>query len=409
MHTTHPTGIAVAALGAVLLAGLTACSGTAAAESATSSLTPAPASTTGHDHTHSESGRVVVTFQHGIAVLDPHTLETVAEIPTEEFTRVNSFGDGRTIAVTTSAGFRFLDTVDGVLADPLVPATAAGHVVVHDGKTVLFDDGSGTTTVFDTAAFAPGYDSLPASARYTAPAAHHGVSIVLSDGTLLTTVGDESGRSGAVALTAEGDRWVQTALNDQCPGIHGEGTAQQETVVFGCENGALLYSDGEFDKLAAPDVYGRMGNAFVSDTSPIVVGDYKSDPDAEGYLLDAVTLIDTATHDLRVVDLPANVRYTFRDVARGPGDLAYILSTDGQIHVLDPVSGEILRSYPVVAPWEGPAQWQDPHPAITVDGEIAYVTEPATRAVHAVNLTTGEKIATTTLDHAPNELAVAAG
>ncbi|MDR2293920.1 MAG: hypothetical protein LBE05_01770 [Microbacterium sp.] len=406
MHNRHSNRVAAAMLGAALLAGLTACSGTASAEPTASSS--APAATEKTEHAHSESGRVVVTYEDGIAVLDPHTLEVLAEIPTEEFTRVNSFGDGRTIAVTTAAGFRFLDTLDGVLTDPLVPATAAGHVVVHDGKTVLFDDGTGTTTVFDTAAFGPGYDALPTSSSYTAPAAHHGVSIVLSDGTLLTTVGDESGRTGAVALTAEGDRWVQTALNDQCPGIHGEGTAQRETVVFGCENGALLYSNGEFDKLAAPDTYGRMGNAFVSETSPIVVGDYKSDPDAEGYLLDAVTLIDTATHELRVVDLPANVRYTFRDIARGPGDLAYVLSTDGQIHVLDPVTGEILRSHAVVAPWEGPAQWQDPHPAIKVDGDIAYVTEPAARAVHAVDLTTGEKLATTALDHAPNELAVAA-
>ncbi|WP_433677115.1 zinc metallochaperone AztD [Microbacterium gorillae] len=410
MHNKHSTRVAVAALGATLLAALTACAGTASAESAPASSTPAAAETTDHAdhaHTHAESGRVVVTYENGIAVLDPHTLEPLAEIPTEAFTRVNSFGDGRTVAVTTTEGFRFLDTAEGVLADPLVPATAAGHVVVHDGKTVLFDDGTGTTTVFDTGAFDAGYDALPASTSYTAPAAHHGVSIVLSDGTLLTTVGDESGRTGAVALAAKGDSWEEIAITDQCPGIHGEGTAQNEAVVFGCENGALVYSQGAFEKLTAPDAYGRMGNAFVSETSPIVVGDYKNDPDAEGYLLEAVTLIDTEKGEYRVVPLPDNVRYTFRDIARGPDDLAYILSTDGQIHVLDPENGEILRAFSVVAPWQGPAQWQDPHPAIKVDGDIAYVTEPATRAVHAVDLASGETIATTTLDHAPNELAVA--
>ncbi|TFB12035.1 hypothetical protein E3U55_17270, partial [Filobacillus milosensis] len=99
----------------------------------------------------------------------------------------------------------------------------------------------------------------------------------------------------------------------------------------------------------------RMGNAFVSETSPIVVGDYKNDPDAEGYLLNAVTLIDTAAETLDVVELPAEVQYTFRDIARGPGDLAYILSTDGQIHVLDPETGELTESYPVIEAWEGPA------------------------------------------------------
>ena len=75
------------------------------------------------------------------------------------------------------------------------------------------------------------------------------------------------------------------------------------------------------------------------------------------------------------------MQYTFRDVARGPGDLAYILATDGSIHVLDPESGELTAAYPVVAPWDGPAEWQDAHPAITVSGDIAYVTEPATNSV----------------------------
>lgn len=355
------------------------------------------------------AGRVAVAFPHGIAVLDPETLEVVGEVATEEFTRLNAFGDGRSIAVTTSEGFQILDTAEPALTDRVFDATAAGHVVAHHGKTVLFDDGTGTTTVLDTDAFADGAGAEPETVTYTAPAAHHGVSIVLEDGTLLTTVGDETGRTGAVALHAHDDHWHEEAANDECPGIHGEGTAAEEAVVFGCEDGALLYRDGAFVKLQAPDAYGRMGNAFVSETSPVVVGDYKSDPDAEGYLLNAVTLIDTAAQTLEVIDLPDEVQYTFRDIARGPGDLAYILSTDGRIHVLDPETGELVDAYPVVEPWEGPAEWQDPHPAIKVDGDIAYVTEPASDAVHAIDLTSGEIVASVELEHTPNELAVALG
>jgi hypothetical protein len=63
----------------------------------------------------------------------------------------------------------------------------------------------------------------------------------------------------------------------------------------------------------------------------------------------------------------------------------------------------------VVAPWEGPAEWQDPHPAIVIEGDVAYVTEPAANAVHAVDLTSGEIIASAELDVAPVEIAVAAG
>ena len=152
-----------------------------------------------------------------------------------------------------------------------------------------------------------------------------------------------------------------------------------------------------------------MGNAFVSETSPIVVGDYKSDPDAEGYLLGSVALIDTEAKSFEVVKLPDNVRYTFRDVVRGPEDNAYILSTDGSIHVLDPESGALINEFPVIDAWEGPAEWQDAHPAIVANGNTAYVTEPAANTVHAVDLTTGQVTASVALDAAPNEIAVTLG
>ena len=348
-------------------------------------------------------GRIAVSTPGGISVLDATTLKVVDRFTTEEFTRLNSAGDGTHVFVTTSKGFQLLDTATPELTDTVVPATTAGHVVRHADKTVLFDDGTGTTSIFETA------DLTKPTSTYTSPTAHHGVSIVLEDGTLLTTVGDETSRSGAAAMTkdGDGDEWTEIASNDQCPGIHGEGTAKDEAVVFGCEDGALLYSGGAFEKLDAPDEFGRMGNAYVSETSPIVVGDYKTDPDAEGYLLNAVTLIDTAKKTLEVVDLPDDVQYTFRDVARGPGDRAYILSTDGNIHVLDPTTGELVDEIEVVAPWDGPVEWQDAHPAITVDGDVAYVTEPASSSVHAVDLTTGKITATTTLDAAPNEIAIA--
>ncbi|SJN34627.1 putative secreted protein [Mycetocola reblochoni REB411] len=389
----------MAALAGVSLLA-TACAGGAGSSAPADEESPAAAT---------ETGRVAISYPGGIAVLDPETLEVVDEFETEEFTRLNAFGDGRTIAVTTSEGFQMLDTGEAVLTDALFEGTTPGHVVIHGENTVLFDDRTGTTTIVPTDGFADGYDALPETTTYTADAPHHGVSIVLENGSLITTVGDETARTGAKALHPHEDHWDEAAASAECPGIHGEGTAADEAVIFGCENGALLFKDEAFTKLAAPDAYGRMGNAFVSETSPIVVGDYKNDPDAEGYLLNAVALIDTAAETLEVVELPAEVQYTFRDIARGPEDLAYILSTDGHIHVLDPATGELTESYPVIDPWKGPAEWQDAHPAIKVDGEIAYVTEPAANSVHAVDLTTGEVIASVELDYTPNELAVAIG
>ncbi len=392
-------GLLALAVGATV--GLAACSsgtGTGAAPAPSASATDA-----------GETGtRVALSYPGGIVVLDGDTLETLADVDSEEFTRLNSAGDGRHVMVTTSEGFQVLDagtsTTDPELTDLVFDAEKAGHVVVHGGKTVLYADGTSDSTIFDTDSLLASTDELPETETVPGVEAHHGVSIVLEDGTFLTTVGNADGRNGVIATDASGATIAESA---DCPGVHGEGTAQGEVVVFGCENGALVYDDGAFTKLTAPDQpYGRMGNAYVSETSPLIVGDYKDDRDAEGYLLHRVALIDTQARTQTVVDLPEGVEYTFRDVARGPDDLAYILATDGAIHVLDPATGEITDAFPVVDAWEGPAEWQDAHPAIKVSGDIAYVTEPAKNMVHAVDLTTGEVVQSVTLDVTPNEIAL---
>jgi len=376
--------------------GLTACAGGAGSAAPASS---APAET---------GTRVALSYPGGVVVLDGASLETLADLTSEQFTRLNSAGDGRHVMVTTSAGFQVLDagTADAEpeLTDLVFPAAKPGHVVTHGGKTVLYADGTSDSTVFDSDALLASTDSLPSVETIPGVEAHHGVSIVLEDGTFLTTVGNADGRNGVIAKDASG---ATIAQSSDCPGVHGEGTAKDEVVVFGCENGALVYDSGAFTKLTAPDQpYGRMGNAYVSEDSALIVGDYKDDPDAEGYLLHRVALIDTAAKTQRVIDLPEGVEYTFRDIARGPGGLAYILATDGSIHVLDPATGELTASYPVIGAWEGPAEWQDAHPAIKVSGDVAYVTEPAKNAVHAVDLTSGEVVSSATLAVTPNEIAL---
>lgn len=395
-------------------AGLIAVAAGAALTLAACSSTPASSGDAGSASPSAEpaGARVAISYEGGILVLDGDTLETVADVDSEEFTRLNAVGDGRNVLVTTSEGFQVLDTAAGStdeaeLTDLVFEADLPGHVVRHAGKTILYADGTSDTTIFDTDALLTSGDELPEVETVPGVEAHHGVSIVLEDGTFLTTVGNADGRTGIEVRDEAGE---VIASNDQCPGVHGEGTAADEAVVFGCENGALLYHHGEIVKLDSPDQpYGRMGNAYVSETSPLVIGDYKNDPDAEGYLLNAITVIDTEAHTLEVVELPEGAEYTWRDIARGPGDLAYILATDGSIHVFDPETREVTESFPVVAPWEGPVEWQDPHPAIVVDGDIAYVTEPATNEIHAVDLTTGEIVASATLDVAPNEIAIAVG
>jgi outer membrane protein assembly factor BamB len=228
--------------------------------------------------------------------------------------------------------------------------------------------------------------TLPEVETTESEAAHHGVAIVLEDGTLLSTIGTEEERTGVRALDEDGE---ELARSEACPNVHGEGAVQDEVAVFGCTDGALVYQDGAFTKIDAPTEYGRTGNLFTTEDSSVAVGDYNDDPDSEGYLLDQVALIDAASGEYRVADMPEGVGFTFRDIARGPGDEAVILGSDGALHTFDEQTGEPIDTFDVIDAWEGPTEWQDAHPALKVAGDVAYVTDPTERKIHAVDLTTG--------------------
>lgn len=346
---------------------------------------------------------LVATYDGGLYVLDGETLEVKADIPLDGFLRVNPAGDDAHVLVTTNDGFRVLDASAGELTETTFTAAEPGHVVPHGERTALFADGSGEVTVFDPHDLAGG---KPRVTTMSSPKPHHGVAIVLADGSWLRSEGDPDERSGAVAFDSG---QAEIARSSECPGIHGETVTDGETVVFGCENGALVYADRAFTKIAAPDSYGRIGTVKGHAESPVALGDYKVDPDAELERPNRFSLIDTAADELRLVTLPPSVSYSFRSLARGPHAEALILGTDGQLHVVDPATGDTAKTIAVAKAWTEPDDWQQPRPSVFTRGHDVYVADPATRELHIVDVESGSVTKSVTLDHAPNELSGVVG
>lgn len=354
------------------------------------------------------SPRLVTTYDGGISVLDAGTLEVLAEFEMEGFNRVNPAGDGRHVIISTADAFKVLDTGawtedDGArhVAEPVLTgiefaASKPGHVVHHAGRTVLFSDGTGVVESFATADLAGG---RPETEIHTAAQAHHGVAVELANGELVLTLGNDEQRPGIAVLDADRGEILR---NEDCPGVHGEATAANEAVVIGCETGVLVYADGAITKISSPDAYGRIGNQAGSEESPVTLGDYKSDPDAELERPQRISLINTATKQLQLVDLGTS--YSFRSLARGPHGEALVLGTDGALHSIDPDSGEITASTPVIAAWEEPLEWQQPRPTLTVVDHTAYVTDPAGNTISAVDIESGAVTGSGVLEHTPNEL-----
>ncbi|MET0199471.1 MAG: zinc metallochaperone AztD [Rhodococcus fascians] len=403
-RTTRSLG-AVVALGTsvALLAACSSSSDSTDSETSESSAAAAPVSNS------AATPRLTVSYDGGVLVLDAATLETVDDVTgIDGFTRLNPAGDGRHVFVSGSGAFTALDagtwtsgsehfTSTPALTDVKFDATTPGHVVRHDGKTVLFDDGTGKVEIFESAALLEG--EKPETDTYTTPEAHHGVAVELSDGALLTTLGNEDERTGIVVLDADRKEIVR---NEDCPGVHGEAVAADETVVVGCQDGLLIYRDGAITKVQSPDAYGRIGNQAGDEDSPVLLGDYKVDPDAELERPTRVSLTDTVSGELTLVDLGTS--YTFRSLGRGPAGEAIVLGTDGALHVIDVNSKSVTQTIPVVDAWEEPVKWQEPRPALFVHEGTAFVSDPAKNSVHAVDLSTGEVTQTGELAHTPNEL-----
>lgn len=342
------------------------------------------------------SDPLAVTYDGGIYVLDGETLDVAGDVPLKGYNRVNPAGDDRHIMVSTSEGFRVLDTARQRMTDTKFEGAEPGHVVLHGGKTVLFTDGTGETRILDSDAFS---DEDPEAETYKSPSPHHGVSIELGNGELVTTLGTAKKRKGIAVLDKDRE---EITRNEECPEVHGEAAAKGEAVVVGCEDGVLIYKDGKIRKAESPDDYGRIGNQAGSEKSSVVLGDYKTDPEAELERPEQVSLVDTESGRMKLVDLGTS--YSFQSLARGPQGEALVLGTDGDIHVLDPESGKETDTIPAVGDWREPMDWQQSRPELWVREDTAYVTDPGKKRIHAIDLATGKKKATGTFDKKPNEV-----
>ena len=149
-------------------------------------------------------------------------------------------------------------------------------------------------------------------------------------------------------------------------------------------------------KIASPDPYGRIGNQSGSEHSSVVLGDYKTDPDAELERPRSFTLTDTADGSVRVV--PFDASYSFRSLDRGPRGEAVILGTDGALHVFDPATAQRVARIAVIGGWTEPEEWQSPMPNLHVQDGIAYVSDPAAHRLVAVDLENGATVVETSLD-----------
>lgn len=422
LHRTRHLGSA-ASLAALALA-VSACAPGADASSSAAESAAAGGPVNEEQHASrteaaSISPRVVLSHDDGLVTLDAETGEVVHKEDLPGFLRLNNAGDGQHVMVTNgntfevyNAGidaqghgdhFHYYESDPG-MSGIRFEAPHAGHAVVHNGLTTLFADGDGSIQTFTSEHLK---DGQPRTEKTATDAAHHGVALQLVDGTMLTTQGTEDARD--TVQVKDGDEVV--AETSDCPGVHGEAAAapngKGDVVVLGCENGPVIYRDGGFHKVKAEHDYQRNGNLAGSEKSHIVLGDMKTDAEAELERPTQVALIDSLEDSLTTVELGSS--YWFRSLARGPEGEALVLTYDGELNVIDEETGKITREIPVIESWEEKEEWQQPGPILKAAGSMAYVTDAENRKLVIVDLEAGKIVNEIDLEVAPVEMTVVTG
>ncbi|XKH56878.1 hypothetical protein LG293_01605 [Citricoccus nitrophenolicus] len=366
--------------------------------------------------------RVVLSHDGGLVTLDGETGEVVHEEELAGFLRLNNAGNGQHVMVSNGDQFEVYNSgidaqghgdhfhyyeSDPGLSGIEFAAPYAGHVVVHHGLTTLFGDGDGSIQTFTSEHLK---DGQPRTETTATDDPHHGVALQLIDGTLLTTQGTEEGRN-TVQVKSTRDNGEVVAETTDCTGVHGEAAAAPnengDVVVLGCEDGPVIYRDGEFHKVAAESEYQRTGNLAGSEDSSVMLGDLKTDAEAEFERPTQVALIDTLTDSLQTVDLGSS--YWFRSLARGPEGEALVLTYDGELNVIDEETGEITAEIPAIEPWEEREEWQQPGPILKVADSMAYVTDAENQQLVVIDLEAGEVVNEFDLEVTPVEMAVVTG
>lgn len=84
-------------------------------------------------------------------------------------------------------------------------------------------------------------------------------------------------------------------------------------------------------------------------------------------------------------------------------------TTNQILYVFDPVTGNEPKTIEVTEEWTEPEDWQDPRPTPFTRADVVYVSNPATRQIHLVDLDMGAVVASATLDQESSELSGAVG
>lgn len=293
----------------------------------------------------------------------------------------------------------------------LLPVTFEGkrpfHVVPHDDHAILFYDQGGKAEIIDEAALLDGKKDIRAIDT-TKP--HHGVAVTMGQHVLVSVPNTEAATKEGelpprVGLRVLDDKGQQVGDVTKCTDLHGEATSAR-LVAFGCKEGVLVARPAGID---APKLEMLPYPAdFPKGYTSTLVGGKVMQFFLGNYGEDKIVLIDAdAKQPFSLIELPTR-RVDFLLDPSEPRN-AYILTEDGDLHVLDVIKGEIVRKAKVTEPYSKDGHWRDARPRLAVaDGQIA-ITDPRHSLIRIVDAESLKETRTIAVEGQPFSIVAVGG
>lgn len=255
-------------------------------------------------------------------------------------------------------------------AEPKVIGELSGqkpaHIVSKGTQAAVFFDGDGHGILVDRADLDEG---RLGDLETVAPGAHHGVAVPIGD-QVLTTVPGSAPDDLPSSLTAFDASGRSTALDIECPDIHGTAVAGGHTLLA-CAKGVISVDE----KVAAtltpyPEEFGE-DRAWTLATGR----DLAAAPLGPA----GIAILDSRTNSWVRGDTEAEVIA----VGIAPDDSAVVaVDVEGRVSTIDPETAEVTARKEAIAavePSEGGGHGRGP--AVAVEKERTYVSDPAAGTV----------------------------
>lgn len=310
-------------------------------------------------------------------------------------------------AIATGIAFRdHGDHADIEIDDPKLlkvelSGSKPGHFVERQGKVAQWFDGE------DKARFLAEKDILDGKSdvrTINVVSPHHGVAVPFENHAVVSVPNPEDASKRPVGARIVGFDGKRLGDDVACPGLHGS-AGSGSLYALACDTGLLLLSQ----KGNAPEIrHLPYGASLPKGSSSTLIGGKGLQYFIGNYGADRILIVDPSEKDgFRLVQLPTRRVHFAVDPIRAK--FAYVVTEDGQLHQVDVLKGELVKSLKLTEPYSMDGHWSEPRPRIAVADDKIVVTDPLNGKLHVVDATDFSKSGEIKVDGKPFNIVAVGG